>query len=183
MSEYVRECLRQDEEFILYRARASAAEPSSVLLLTPASIHPRPESLKKIEHEYSLCGDFDTTWAVRPLALGTGSRDADPSDPRQERSIGCRIWIGGVQRSATRHGRHDVMLTLGANRPITDGVSPDVSRISGGGHTTEGHSTKRSKRNYSPSQLDSMSRAGVREPVATQRFRTVVHPAFLKVRL
>src|SRR5580658_622078 len=69
MSEYVRECLRKDEEFILYRAHASAAEPSSVLLLTPASIHPRPESLKKIEHEYSLCHDFDPTWAVRPIAL------------------------------------------------------------------------------------------------------------------
>src|SRR6201998_3576142 len=69
MSEYVRECLREDEEFILYRARTSAAEPSSVLLLTPASIHPRLESLKKIEHEYSLCRDFDTTWAVRALAL------------------------------------------------------------------------------------------------------------------
>ncbi len=26
---------------------------------------------------------------------------------------------------------YDVVLTLGANRPITDGVSPDVSRISG----------------------------------------------------
>src|SRR5580698_11116100 len=69
MSDYVRERLREDEEFILYRARASAAEPSSVLLLTPASIHPQPESLKKIEHEYSLCRDFDPTWAVRPLAL------------------------------------------------------------------------------------------------------------------
>src|SRR5580698_2524295 len=68
MSEYVRECLREDEEFILYRARASAAEPSSVLLLTPVSIRPRPESLKKIEHEYSLCRDFDPAWAVRPPA-------------------------------------------------------------------------------------------------------------------
>src|ERR1700729_770032 len=69
ISGYVRECLRKDEEFILYRARASAAEAPSVLLLTFASIHPRPESLKKIEHEYSLCRDFDTTWAVRPIAL------------------------------------------------------------------------------------------------------------------
>jgi PAS domain S-box-containing protein len=69
MSEYVRECLREDEEFILYRARASAAEVPSVLLLTPASIYPRLESLKKIEHEYSLCHDFDITWAVRPLAF------------------------------------------------------------------------------------------------------------------
>jgi PAS domain S-box-containing protein len=69
MSEYVRECLREDEEFILYRARASAAEMPSVLLLTLASTHPRPESLKKVEHEYSLCHDFDPTWAVRPIAL------------------------------------------------------------------------------------------------------------------
>jgi PAS domain S-box-containing protein len=69
MSDYVRECLREDEEFVLYRARASAAEVPSVLLLTFASIHPRLESLKKIEHEYSLCHDFDPTWAVRPFAL------------------------------------------------------------------------------------------------------------------
>src|ERR1700761_2698057 len=69
ISEYVRECLREDEEFVLYRARASTAEVPSVLLLTFASIYPRLESLKKIEHEYSLCHDFDTTWAVRPFAL------------------------------------------------------------------------------------------------------------------
>src|SRR3984885_7062138 len=73
MSEYVRECLREDEEFILYRARASAAEVPSVLLLTLASLHPRLESLKKIEHEYSFCHEFDTTWAVRPLALSQGN--------------------------------------------------------------------------------------------------------------
>ena len=69
MSDYLRECLREDEEFILYRARASAPEMPSVLLLTLASIHPRLESLKKIEHEYSLCHDFDSAWAVRPLSL------------------------------------------------------------------------------------------------------------------
>jgi hypothetical protein len=69
MSDYVRECLREDDEFILFRARASSAEIPSVLLLTPASQRPRLESLKKIDHEYSLCRDFDTTWAVRALAL------------------------------------------------------------------------------------------------------------------
>jgi len=69
MSDYVRESLREDEEFILYRARPNSAEIPSVLLLTPASLRPRLESLKKIEHEYSLCRDFDTTWAVRALAF------------------------------------------------------------------------------------------------------------------
>jgi hypothetical protein len=58
MSEYVRECLHKDEEIILFRARADAAEPSSVLLRSPASTHPWPESLKKKEHDYSLCSDF-----------------------------------------------------------------------------------------------------------------------------
>jgi hypothetical protein len=69
MSEYVRECLVEDEEFILSGAHASAAEVPSVLLLTLASIRPRLDGLKKIEREYSLCQDFDTTCAVRPLAL------------------------------------------------------------------------------------------------------------------
>ena len=69
MSEYVRECLREDEEFILYRGRASAAEVPSVLLLTLASIRPALESLKKIDHEYSFRDDLNTTWAVRPLVL------------------------------------------------------------------------------------------------------------------
>jgi PAS domain S-box-containing protein len=68
MSDYLRECLREDEEFIPYRARANAPEVPSALLLILASVHPRLESLKKVEHEYSLCHDFDTPWAVRPLA-------------------------------------------------------------------------------------------------------------------
>jgi hypothetical protein len=35
ISEYMRERLREDEEFILYRGRASEADVTSVLLLTP----------------------------------------------------------------------------------------------------------------------------------------------------
>src|ERR1700733_6642130 len=86
MSNYVRECLREDEEFILYRARARSAELSSVLLLTFASIRPRPESLRKIEHEYLFCRDFDTTWAVRPHALTdyNGQRALVLEDPGGE---------------------------------------------------------------------------------------------------
>jgi PAS domain S-box-containing protein len=69
ISAYTRKSLREDDEFILYRARASGAELSSVLLLIPASTRPAVQSLKKIEHEYSFRDDLDTTWAVRPLAL------------------------------------------------------------------------------------------------------------------
>jgi PAS domain S-box-containing protein len=61
--------LRDDGEFILYRGHASQAKLPSVLLLAPASTRPSPETLKKIDHEYSLRGDLDPAWAVRPLAL------------------------------------------------------------------------------------------------------------------
>ena len=69
MSEYVRECLREDEDFILYRARASTAEVPSVLLLALASIRPPLESVRKIEHEYSFRDDLDSTWARMPAAM------------------------------------------------------------------------------------------------------------------
>src|SRR3954454_6496580 len=67
--DYALEPLREDEEFILYRGHARHAEPQSVLVLAPASIHPPPETLKKIEHEYSFRSELDPTWAVWPVAL------------------------------------------------------------------------------------------------------------------
>jgi serine/threonine protein kinase len=69
LSDYVLELLREDEEFILYRGCARHAEATSVLLLAPASTRPAPETLKKIEREYSFRSELDASWAVRPLAL------------------------------------------------------------------------------------------------------------------
>jgi PAS domain S-box-containing protein len=69
LSDYLLETLREDENFILYRGHARDTEGPSVLLLAPVSARPAPESLKKIEHEYSFRTDLDTTWAARPLAL------------------------------------------------------------------------------------------------------------------
>ncbi|HEV2716552.1 MAG TPA: AAA family ATPase, partial [Terriglobales bacterium] len=40
-----------------------------MLLLAPVSQRPAPETVKKLEHEYSLRSELDTAWAVRPLAL------------------------------------------------------------------------------------------------------------------
>jgi hypothetical protein len=69
MSEYTRECISEDEEFILYRARASAAELPLGLLPIPCSTRPTVASLKKIGYEYSFRVDLDRTWAIRPVAL------------------------------------------------------------------------------------------------------------------
>jgi PAS domain S-box-containing protein len=70
LSQHVLEALREDEEFVLYRgAHSNQPDSASVLLLAPASTHPVLETLKKIDHEYSLRDELDSAWAVRPLAL------------------------------------------------------------------------------------------------------------------
>ena len=69
LSEYSLERLRDDGELVLYRAHAKQMERPSVLLLAPASTRPSPETLKKIDHEYSLRSELDSAWAVRPLTL------------------------------------------------------------------------------------------------------------------
>jgi serine/threonine protein kinase len=69
LSGYSLDVVRDDGEFILYRADAKQIEPSPVLLLAPASTRPNPETLKKIDYEYSLRSELDSAWALRPLAL------------------------------------------------------------------------------------------------------------------
>src|SRR5271165_6940763 len=60
--------LAHDDECVLYRARREEVG-SQVLVLAPAVQYPRPDVLKRLEHEYSLREELDREWAVRPLAL------------------------------------------------------------------------------------------------------------------
>ena len=62
------DALAHDDECVLYRARREE-DGSQVLVLAPAMQYPRPDVLKRLEHEYSLRKEFDREWAVRPLAL------------------------------------------------------------------------------------------------------------------
>ena len=73
LSQYSLELIREDGEFILYRAHSKQLEPPSILLLTPSSTRPSPETLEKIDHEYSLRSELDSTWALRPLAISNHS--------------------------------------------------------------------------------------------------------------
>src|SRR5271166_6930394 len=60
--------LARDDECVLYRAQREE-DGSQVLVLAPAVKYPRPDVLKRLEHEYSLREELDREWAVRPLAL------------------------------------------------------------------------------------------------------------------
>jgi PAS domain S-box-containing protein len=62
--------VRQDEEFTLYRGKHSSHPGSqSVLLLALSSGTPSLETLKKLEHEYSLRDELDSAWAACPTAV------------------------------------------------------------------------------------------------------------------
>ena len=66
-SGYVLVPLREAADFILYRGRKhGSASPVLVVALTE---QPSPQSLRRLEHEYSLAAELDPAWAAKPMAL------------------------------------------------------------------------------------------------------------------
>jgi predicted ATPase/signal transduction histidine kinase len=71
LSGYSLDPLREDGEFILYRAHSKQLESPSILLLMPSSTRPSRETLEKINHEYSLSSELDNIWSLPPLAISS----------------------------------------------------------------------------------------------------------------
>src|ERR1700738_2267848 len=67
-SGYALELLREGVDFILYRARRHG-NPSPVLVVALAAEQQSAQSLRRLEHEYSLAAELDPAWAAKPLAL------------------------------------------------------------------------------------------------------------------
>jgi len=109
LTEYAFEPLRKDEEFILYRGRSrnpKDAGAPSILSLAPVSTRPAPETVKKIEHEYSFRSELDAAWAIRPLALSRHNERTvlvleDPGGEPLNRLIHGPMEIGQFLRIAT----------------------------------------------------------------------------------
>src|SRR5580692_7289814 len=67
-SEYVLEPIRDGAGFTLYRARQRGNE-IPLLVVAPAAEQPLLQSLRRLEHEYSLAAELEPAWAAKPLAL------------------------------------------------------------------------------------------------------------------
>ena len=67
-SEYVLEPIRDGAEFTLYRARQHGS-PSPLLAVAPTAEQPLPQSLRRLEHEFSLAAELQPAWAAKPLIL------------------------------------------------------------------------------------------------------------------
>src|SRR5271155_5762968 len=60
--------LRGGADFILYRGKQHG-NPSPVLAIAPSAEQPSPQTLRRLEHEYSLAAELDSAWAAKPLAI------------------------------------------------------------------------------------------------------------------
>jgi PAS domain S-box-containing protein len=67
-SEYELESIRASAEFTLYRARQLGTD-MPLLVVAPAAEQPLLQSLRRLEHEYSLAAELEPAWATKPLAL------------------------------------------------------------------------------------------------------------------
>src|SRR3979411_467418 len=65
---YLLETLREGAESTLYRGRQHG-NPLPLLAVALAAEQPSPQSLLRLEHEYSLAADLDPAWAARPRGL------------------------------------------------------------------------------------------------------------------
>jgi hypothetical protein len=65
---YELESLREDLDFTLYRGWRQS-NPSPILVVTLGAEQPSAQSLRRLEHEYSIAADLDPEWAARPLEL------------------------------------------------------------------------------------------------------------------
>ena len=72
LSDYILDTLHRHGEFVLSRARGRTGTNlrfPSLLVLMPRSEHARSESVRMLEHEYSLRSELDPAWAAPPLDI------------------------------------------------------------------------------------------------------------------
>ena len=65
---YLLDRLREGADFTLYRG-TERGNPMPILALAVAAEQPSPQSLRRLEHEYSLANELNAAWAAQPVAL------------------------------------------------------------------------------------------------------------------
>ena len=102
------EPLHEGGELVLYRAvHASPGDgvAPSALVVGPTGDYVSPATLSRLEHEYSLAGELDPRWAVRPVGLDRYRGRAvlvleDPGGEPLERLVGTPMEVGRLLRLA-----------------------------------------------------------------------------------
>jgi predicted ATPase/signal transduction histidine kinase len=128
------ETLRDDGNFVLTRRRNDRA---SLLSLSVAARHPARGLIKRLQHEYALREELDSTWAARPTDLS--EEDGGPAvmsleDPGGQLASGLvgqpldiavllRVAIGAAASVGRAHERGLVHRDLKPANILTDAVT------------------------------------------------------------
>jgi hypothetical protein len=76
--DYVLEPICDRAEFRLHRARQRGNQ-TPLLVVAATGEQPSPQSLRRLEHEYSLADELDPMWAAKPVAGPARTRIVRPS--------------------------------------------------------------------------------------------------------
>ena len=115
-SEYELELLHKGADFTLYRG---SERGSAMPILAVAAEQPSPQTLARLEYEFSLARELDATWAAQPLAL----------THRKGRTLLILKDPGGelLDRLIERHEREP--LDLNHVLPIAIGLASSLGQV------------------------------------------------------
>src|SRR5216683_6331216 len=161
LADYALEPLREGGDFTLYRGRQHG-NPSPVLAIALSAEQPSAQSLRRLEHEYSLAADLDPAWAARPLALTRHEArtmlvlkdpGGEPLDRVLDRGGGQPLELTqSGRRTAGGPGRESAG---GNDRPARRAKGQGVSGLCVGARVFFGrHGTARRKRLGQPLRID-----------------------------
>src|SRR5882724_1425459 len=142
LSDCTLDTLHRHGEFVLCRGRPRTVtnpHPPSVLVLMPRSEHPRPESVRMLEHEHSVRAELDSAWAVPPVELTQYEGRTvlvleDPGGEPLAQLVGTPLEMGQFLRGAIGfsaavrqlHGRGLIHKDL---KPATDMIEPSTGQV------------------------------------------------------
>ncbi len=135
-SDYELEPLREGADFTLYRGTERGSH-MPILAMAVSAERPSPQSLRRLEHEYSLATELDAAWSAQPLALARHQGRAvlilkdpggEPLDRILERYAGPieltrfqRIAIGLVVALGQAHRRGLIHKDVKPENAVVDG--------------------------------------------------------------
>jgi serine/threonine protein kinase len=139
-SGYMLEPLREEADFTLYRGR-ELGNQMPILALAVAAEQPSPQSLRRLEHEWSLATELDAAWAAQPLALTRhqGRAVLILKDPGGEPWIGSSSSTRGHPLDLTRFLRIAIGLAAALGQAHRQGlihkdVKPANALVDDAGH-------------------------------------------------